>query len=405
MHDPNSGFYRVKVEERDTAGGTIRQVLVLRVFRDGVETETLDFELTPNGSREPHRRGPLARVPIRPRPLSRRCPRATFPATSAENPKERTHAGWLAVARCPCRVGPDLAPRGPRRQRARGAGERPSRRSRAVRRAEVPAHRPAGQPCLAPSPGVPGDPDVYYAGAASGGIFKTTDGGVHWKPVFDDQPVSSIGSLAVAPSDPNVVWAGTGETFIRSNISLGNGIYKSTDAGKTWKRAGLENTGRIGRIVVDPRNPDVVFACALGHAYGPQQERGVFRTTDGGKTWERVLFVDENTGCSDLVMDPNNPRILFAGMWQMVIKTWGRESGGPGSGLYVRRRLAPPGSASRATACRQADRQDRRSRMSRRTRTASTRSSRPATGRRGRATETPAAASGDPTTAARTGGW
>jgi photosystem II stability/assembly factor-like uncharacterized protein len=165
--------------------------------------------------------------------------------------------------------------------------------------------------------GVPGEPRVYYAGAASGGIFKTTDGGVHWDPVFDAQPVSSIGALAVAPSDPNMVWAGTGEPFIRSNISLGWGVFRSTDAGKTWARAGLENTGRIARVVVDPRNADLALACALGRAYGPQPERGVFRTSDGGKTWSRVLFVDESTGCSDLVMDPNNmdpnnPRILFA---------------------------------------------------------------------------------------------
>ena len=182
--------------------------------------------------------------------------------------------------------------------------------------------------------GIPGNPNVYYVGAASGGIFKTTDDGIHWDPIFDSQPVSSIGSLAVAASDANIVWAGTGESFIRSHISLGNGIYKSTDAGKTWAFMGLEKTGRIGNVVIDPRNPEIVLACALGHAYGAQPERGVFRTTDGGKNWERVLFVDENTGCSDLAMDPNNSRILFAGMWQLEIHTWGRSSGGPGSGLF-----------------------------------------------------------------------
>src|SRR5439155_1602995 len=182
--------------------------------------------------------------------------------------------------------------------------------------------------------GVPASPYIYYAGAASGGIFKTTDNGAHWDAIFDDQDVSSIGSLAVAPSDANVVWAGTGESFIRSNISIGNGIYISTDAGKTWTRVGLDKTGRIGRIVVDPKNADVVIACALGHGYGPQQERGVFRTADGGKTWARTLFVDENTGCSDVAMDAANPRILFAGMWQLEIHTWGRFSGGPGSGLF-----------------------------------------------------------------------
>jgi photosystem II stability/assembly factor-like uncharacterized protein len=182
--------------------------------------------------------------------------------------------------------------------------------------------------------GVPGQPNVYYAGAASGGIFKTTDGGVHWQPIFDDQPVSSIGSLAVAPSDPNIVWAGTGEAFIRSHISLGSGIYKSTDAGKSWSLMGLEKTGRIARVIVDPRDPSIVFAAAMGHSYGPQPERGVFRTIDGGKTWEKVLFTDENTGSSDMAMDPNNSRILFAGMWPLEIHTWGRESGGPGSGLF-----------------------------------------------------------------------
>ena len=185
--------------------------------------------------------------------------------------------------------------------------------------------------------GVAGDPLVYYAGSASGGIAKTVDGGVHWQQIFDDQPVQSIGALATAPSDPNIVWAGTGEAWIRSHISIGEGIYKSTDAGKTWTRMGLEKTGRIGRVIVDPVNPQVVFACALGTAYGPQPERGVFRTADGGVTWQRTLFVDENTGCSEITMDPSNPRILVAGMWQLEIHTWGRESGGPGSGMFMSR--------------------------------------------------------------------
>ncbi len=182
--------------------------------------------------------------------------------------------------------------------------------------------------------GIPGNPHVYYAGAASGGIWMTEDSGIRWRPIFDGQDVQSIGALAVAPSDHNVIWAGTGEAFIRSNISIGKGIYKSTDGGKNWTSMGLEKTGRIGRIVIDPNDPDIVFAAAMGHCYGPQPDRGVFRTMDGGATWEKVLFVDENTGCNDLAMDPGNPRILFAGMWQLEIHTWGRESGGPGSGLY-----------------------------------------------------------------------
>ena len=148
--------------------------------------------------------------------------------------------------------------------------------------------------------GVPGDPLVVYAGAASGGLFKTTDGGTTWDPIFDGQTVSSIGDIAVAPSDPSTVWVGTGESCIRSHISVGEGIFKSPDAGKTWTRMGLEKTGRIGKIVIDPQNPNIVLACALGHAYGPQQDRGVFRTADGGKTWARTLFTDENSGCSDL---------------------------------------------------------------------------------------------------------
>jgi photosystem II stability/assembly factor-like uncharacterized protein len=182
--------------------------------------------------------------------------------------------------------------------------------------------------------GIPDQPNIYYVGAASGGIWKTVDGGVHWEPIFDGQPVSSIGALAIAPSNPNIVWAGTGEPWIRSHISVGQGIYKSTDAGKTWTLMGLEKTGRISRVVIDPKNPDIVLVGALGHAYGPQPERGVFRTTNGGKTWERVLFTDENSGCAHLEMDPNNSQVLFAGMWPLEIHTWGRQSGGPGSGLF-----------------------------------------------------------------------
>ncbi|MBT6374227.1 MAG: sialidase, partial [Gemmatimonadales bacterium] len=185
--------------------------------------------------------------------------------------------------------------------------------------------------------GIAGDIATYYVGAASGGIYKTTDGGVHWDEIFDDQPVQSIGALAVSPVDPNIVWAGTGEGKIRSHISVGQGIYKSTDAGQTWTLMGLEQTGRIPRLAVHPTNPDIVYVCALGHSYGPQPERGVYRTTDGGESWEHVLFIDQDTGCSDIAMDPSNPRVLFAGTWQLEIHTWGRTSGGPGGGLHVSR--------------------------------------------------------------------
>ena len=185
--------------------------------------------------------------------------------------------------------------------------------------------------------GEPGNPGVYYLGAASGGVFKSEDGGHSWQPIFDDQPAQSIGALAVAPSDPNVVWAGTGEAFIRSNVSIGNGVYRSTDAGRTWRHMGLEETGRVGRVVIHPADPDIVFVAAAGHLYGPQQERGLFRTTDGGESWERVLFSGENSGAIDVVMDPTNPRILFAATWQMQMWTWGRESGGPESGIWTSR--------------------------------------------------------------------
>jgi photosystem II stability/assembly factor-like uncharacterized protein len=184
--------------------------------------------------------------------------------------------------------------------------------------------------------GVPGDTSTYYAGAASGGVWKSTDGGNHWAPIFDKQPVAAIGALAVAPSDRSIVWAGTGEAWvIRDSDVMGNGIYKSTDAGKTWTNMGLPETGRIGRIIVHPSNPDIVFACALGRATGPQQDRGVFRTTDGGQHWDRMLFAAENVGCSGLSMDAHNPRTLFAGMWQVEMHTYGEFSGGPGSGIWV----------------------------------------------------------------------
>jgi photosystem II stability/assembly factor-like uncharacterized protein len=186
--------------------------------------------------------------------------------------------------------------------------------------------------------GVPGDASTYYAGAASGGVWKSTDGGNQWKPIFDKQPVAAIGALAVAPSDPSTIWAGTGEAWvIRDSDVMGNGVYKSIDAGKTWTNMGLQEAGRIGRIVIHPSNPDVVFACVLGRTTGPQPERGVFRTTDGGQHWERVLFAGDSVGCSGLVMDPHNPRTLFSGMWQVEMHTYGELSGGAGSGVYISR--------------------------------------------------------------------
>jgi photosystem II stability/assembly factor-like uncharacterized protein len=182
--------------------------------------------------------------------------------------------------------------------------------------------------------GVPGDPLTYYAATAAGGVWKSEDGGVTFKPIFDDQPISSIGSIAVAPSDPNVVYVGSGEANIRGNVAAGNGIYKSTDAGKTWQQVWKE-IGHIGAMAVHPKDPDTAFAAVLGHAFGPNPERGIYRTIDGGRTWQRVLFKDNDTGACDVCIDPNNPRIVFAGLWQTRRKPWDLTSGGPGSGLYV----------------------------------------------------------------------
>jgi len=184
--------------------------------------------------------------------------------------------------------------------------------------------------------GEPGDPNVVYIGAAAGGIFKTTDGGINWRPIFDHENVAAIGSLAIAPSAHNIVWAGTGEPFlIRPDYPMGDGIYKSTDSGRTWQHMGLDLTGHIGRIIVDPHDPNIVFACALGQAYRPQHERGIYRTHDGGKTWEQVLFVNEDTGCSELSMDAHDSETIYAGMWQVEIRTWDLNSGGTAGGVYV----------------------------------------------------------------------
>ncbi|HUP90442.1 MAG TPA: hypothetical protein VM100_13880 [Longimicrobiales bacterium] len=184
--------------------------------------------------------------------------------------------------------------------------------------------------------GIPGDSLVYYMGAASGGVWKTSDGGRTWAPIFDDQSSQAIGALAVARTNPNVVWAGTGEAWaIRDSDMMGDGVYKSEDAGKTWTNMGLRETGRIGRIVVHPTDANIVYVCALGRSTGPQQERGVFKTSDGGKTWRRVLFVDPNTGCSGLSIDEKDPNTLFAATWEMVMHTWAMFSGGMGSGIFV----------------------------------------------------------------------
>ncbi len=184
--------------------------------------------------------------------------------------------------------------------------------------------------------GVVGQDDVYYFGAVAGGVWKTTDGGLNWKPTFDKtrDASPSIGAISVSESDANVIYVGTGEACIRGNIVGGNGVWKSLDAGKTWKFAGLGDTHAIGRLAVNPKNPDIAFVAALGHPFADNEERGIFRTRDGGKTWEKVLYKDAKSGGIDVVFDPSNPNILFAALWQAKRTPWSLDSGGPGSGLY-----------------------------------------------------------------------
>ena len=182
--------------------------------------------------------------------------------------------------------------------------------------------------------GIPGDPTTYYFGSTGGGVWKSTDGANTWSPIFDKDGAPSIGSIAVAGSDPNIVYVGTGEACIRGNISHGDGVWKSLDAGKSWKSVGLKDSRAIGKVIVNPRNPDIAFVAALGHPFGPNTERGVFRTTDGGKTWDKVLYKDENTGAIDVAFDPKNPNILFASLWEARRTPWTLSSGGPGSGIY-----------------------------------------------------------------------
>ena len=184
--------------------------------------------------------------------------------------------------------------------------------------------------------GVVGQNDTYYFGAVAGGVWKTTDGGLTWKPIFDKMKDASpsIGAIAVSESDPNVIYVGTGEACIRGNIVGGNGVFKSIDAGATWKFVGLADTHAIGRLIVDPKNPDVAFVAALGHPFRDSEERGIFRTRDGGKRWEKVLYKDAKSGGIDITFDPSNANILYAALWQAKRTPWSMDSGGPGTGLY-----------------------------------------------------------------------
>jgi len=179
------------------------------------------------------------------------------------------------------------------------------------------------------------NPDVIYAGTASGGLWKSTSGGIKWEPIFDNEKTASIGAVAIVQSNPDVIWVGTGEGNPRNSLNGGYGVYKSIDGGKSWKSMGLEATRHIHRIIVDPTNPDVVYVGAIGSPWGEHKERGVYKTTDGGKTWNHILSGNLKTGIGDLVMDPKNPNKLIAAMWEHKRDPWFFKSGGPGSGLFI----------------------------------------------------------------------
>src|SRR5947209_2411298 len=183
--------------------------------------------------------------------------------------------------------------------------------------------------------GIANQPNVVYIGVNNGGVWKTDDYGRTWNPLFDSQPTGSIGAIAIAPSDPNIIYAGSGEGLMRPDLSVGDGMYKSIDAGKTWAHIGLFDAQQIPQIAIDPRNPDRLFVAALGHPYGANEELGIFRSLDGGRTFQKVLYIDANTGGSEVQIDPNNPNIVWAGMWQGREGAWenGRW-GGTNGGLF-----------------------------------------------------------------------
>ena len=182
--------------------------------------------------------------------------------------------------------------------------------------------------------GVVGQPETYYFGSVGGGVWKSSNSGRTWTPVFDSTNVASIGAIGVAPANPNVIYVGTGEADMRDSIAFGDGMYKSTDAGKTWKHIGLDDTRQISRVRVHPRNSDIVYVAALGHVFGPNEQRGVFRSTDGGKNWQKVLYRSNKAGAQDLIIDPTNSNTIYAAFWEVYRQPWTLESGGPGGGIF-----------------------------------------------------------------------
>ncbi|MEP7347725.1 MAG: glycosyl hydrolase, partial [Gemmatimonadaceae bacterium] len=182
--------------------------------------------------------------------------------------------------------------------------------------------------------GVPGNPNIVYLGSASGGVWKTTNGGVTWKPIFDKQQVLSIGDIALEPGNPEVIYVGTGEGAPRNSISFGNGVYKSTDGGATWRHLGLTSSERITRILVSARNPNMVYVGVLGHVFGPNPDRGVYMSANGGDSWEKVLYIDDMHGVADMDIDPHNPNILYAAMWRFERKPWTHTSGSEQGGVF-----------------------------------------------------------------------
>ncbi|MFY9676677.1 MAG: glycosyl hydrolase, partial [Terriglobales bacterium] len=179
-----------------------------------------------------------------------------------------------------------------------------------------------------------GEKLTIYIGSASGGVWRSRDGGITFKPIFDKEPSQSIGSIAIDPSDPKTVWVGTGESWVRNSVSVGTGVYRSRDGGENWDAMGLPDSEHVSRILINPKDGKTVYACALGHLWNSNTERGVYKTSDGGKTWNKILYRNDSTGCAEMAMDPQDPSVIYAAMWDVRREPWNFRSGGPGSGFF-----------------------------------------------------------------------